>query len=196
MPERTNIIKMLTCVACVNLNPCLRVPSIRYFNSYNRKGILSIFMGEEHETQRTTLLGLKRGAFRDLDPVTSLNSLSCRPWSRQMNESLWSVLWIFLHTSYCLYPESFWNVISFYPTCQRLLSAARASSQVTSSVKSSWAPAVTDPGSDPFLHSLTSGLLSNLSYCCLLQGSSLLQTKRKLSEGRKSSLMDHNWGQS
>ena len=142
---------------CVNLNPCLRVPSIRYFNSYNRKGILSIFMGEEHETQKTTLLGLKRGAFRDLDPVTSLSSLSCRPWSRQMNESLGSVLWIFLHTSYCLYPESFWNVISFYPTCQRLLSAARASSQVTSSVKSSWAPAVTDPGSDPFLHSLTLG---------------------------------------
>ena len=59
-------------------------------------------------------------------------------------------------------------------------------------LKSSWAPTITDPESDPFLHSLTSGLLSNLSYCCLFQGFSLLQSKRKLSEGRKTSLMDYN----
>ena len=66
---------------CVNLNPCRRVPSIRYFNSYSKKGILSIFMDEENETQTTTLLGLKCGAFSDFDPITSLYSLSYCPFS-------------------------------------------------------------------------------------------------------------------
>jgi len=38
-------------------------------------------MDEENETQRTTLLGLKCGVFSDLDPITSLYSLSYRPFS-------------------------------------------------------------------------------------------------------------------
>lgn len=176
---------------CVNLNPCLRVPSITYVNSYNRKGILSIFMGEEHETQRTTRVAplviliqfppstpfhVVHGQGKWTRPSEVCSGFSYIPaiaYTRNPSETLFPFI---LHAKVfsllqapVLRSLPLWSLPGPLPS--RIL-------EVTPSCTAS-----------PLGFSPT-------CYCCLLQGSSLLQSKQKLSEGRKSSLMDYNWGQS